>query len=166
MEQRIGANTPPVHAAGTDPAYVPGLTFPRPAEAEDSVPEQRTADPEEPADDGAAPEAAAVDDEEQVADEPEAPADGPVFEISDHRGSIIGDHTGIRFRLDDEAAEFPWDEVGAVEYDVPRFGRRFGVTVYTTDRRRYETDIEASAKNLLKQWSTDLDAILDAYFES
>ncbi|WP_431043431.1 hypothetical protein ACQUSR_17070 [Streptomyces sp. P1-3] len=201
MEQHIGPTIPPVHAAGTDPAYVPGITppgragtSPSPAEAEKAAPEQEAPEQELPGQaPESAPEDAVTEDTSEVAasedaaldedagntpeeeggeekegkegDEGEG-ADGPVFEISDHRGSVTADRTGIRFRLDSEKAEFGWDEIGAVEFDTSRFGRRFAVTVYTTDRRWYKTDIEASARSLLKQWTAELDAVLDAYFES
>lgn len=90
---------------------------------------------------------------------------GPVFSVSDRRGSITADRTGIRFKLDGESAEFGWDEIGAVEIDTPRFGRRFSVTVYTSTRRWFDTDVEASSKPLLKTWAAELDAVLDTYFE-
>ncbi|MEU1623888.1 hypothetical protein ABZ746_00785 [Streptomyces sp. NPDC020096] len=167
MEQRIGPNTPPVHGAGTDPAYIPGLALSRPVAAEEKVLEQPTEQPPAdavPAD--PAPEAAAPEEEAAATEEESGqPADGPVFEVSDRRGSITVDHTGVSFRLDDELAEFPWDEVGAVEIDTPRFGRRFTVTVHTTGRRSYQADVEAPSRSLPKQWTAELDAVLDAYFE-
>ncbi|MEU8548151.1 hypothetical protein AB0C81_14360 [Streptomyces roseoverticillatus] len=101
-----------------------------------------------------------------VADEEPPPvADGPVFEASDRRSSITVDSTGITFRLDGETAEFDWSEIGAVETTTPRFGRRLAVSVYTTSRRRYDVHIEASSWNLPKRWATELDAVLDSYFE-
>ncbi|MEU1818872.1 hypothetical protein ABZ543_27345 [Streptomyces roseifaciens] len=92
-------------------------------------------------------------------------ADGPVFEVSDRRGSITVDGTGVTFRLDDETAEFDWSEIGAVETNTPRFGRRLSVSVYTTSRRSYDVHIEAPSRSLLKQWVTDLDTALDSYFD-
>ncbi|WKX71349.1 hypothetical protein [Streptomyces sp. XD-27] len=202
MEQRIGPTIPPVHAAGTDPAYVPGITPPGPAGAADAAPEQETPEQEAPeleapeqelpeqapestpedaaaedaasddaviaekAEEGKAEEGAEETSSEEAEGEEGDDADGPVFEISDHRGSVTADRAGIRFRLDSEKAEFGWGEIGAVEFDTSRFGRRFAVTVYTTDRRVYNTDVEASARGLLKEWTAELDAVLDAYFES
>jgi hypothetical protein len=176
---------PSVHPAGTDPAYVPGLVVSRPAEVarttsqpaaelppEDTLPED--ARPEDAVSEDAVSEDAASEETipEAVPEEPagaEEEADGvgdcPVFEVSDRRGSITADRTGITFRLDAEEAEFRWDEIGAVEVDTPRFGRRFTVTVYTTTRRWYEADVEASARSLLKNWTAELDAVLDACFE-
>ncbi|MFF2525102.1 hypothetical protein [Streptomyces liangshanensis] len=94
-----------------------------------------------------------------------APADGPAFEVSDRRASIAADSDGVRFTLDDEAADFRWDEIGAVEIGIPRFGRRFTVTVHTITRRRYHVDVDAPARSGLKEWSAELDDVLDAYFE-
>ncbi|MEH6373399.1 hypothetical protein V7793_03410 [Streptomyces sp. KLMMK] len=172
MEHRIGQNTPPVHAAGTDPAFVPGLTPPRPAEAKErtAVPADDVADAADAAADvGAASEPEVeteVETETAAADqEPRPVADGPVFEVSDRRGSITVDGTGVTFRLDDETAEFDWSEIGAVETNTPRFGRRLSVSVYTTSRRSYDVHIEAPSRSLLKQWVTDLDTALDSYFE-
>ncbi|MCQ4042037.1 hypothetical protein ACFOSC_15035 [Streptantibioticus rubrisoli] len=173
MEHRIGQNSPPVHAAGTDPAYVPGLTPPRPAEAEKQPPvvadapvagasrTEREPEPKLEPKPEPQPDAAA----EAAAEEPRPVADGPAFEASDRRGSVTVDGTGVTFRLDDETAEFGWPEIGAVELDTPRFGRRLTVTVYTTDRRSYDADIEAPNRGLPKQWAAELDAVLDAYFE-
>ncbi|MEU1198418.1 hypothetical protein ABZ446_19555 [Streptomyces sp. NPDC005813] len=94
-----------------------------------------------------------------------ADPDGPVFEASDRRASITADHRGVRLRLDDQEAEFRWDEIGAVETESPRFGKRFTVTVHTPDRRWYPIEIEATARSRFKEWESRLDEVLDAYFE-
>ncbi|MGY0059835.1 hypothetical protein ACWY4P_25380 [Streptomyces sp. LZ34] len=186
MEQRIGPSTPPVPAAGFDPAYIPGLTAPRPTEEE--APEEKAEKPLEDAEaetdaeaeaderaeavDVAEEKAEAETDAEEAetkaekaAEEAEDEADGPAFEASDRRGSIAAGRGGVTLRLDGETAQFDWDEIGAVEIDTPRFGRRFSVTVYTTTRRWYTADVEASSKRVLKEWTAGLDAILDTYFE-
>ncbi|MFE7357917.1 hypothetical protein ACFU8Q_33490 [Streptomyces sp. NPDC057543] len=202
MEQRIDPNTQPGYAAGTDPAYIPGLTAPAPAGKPDTSRERRDQEQtdeeqtsqeqtsqeqtsqeqtsqertgQEQADqeqaDEREPDAAAPDDalaeavsEDAAADDKEA-VDGPVFEVSDRRGSITADHDGVRFRLDDQEAEFSWDEVGAVEVKTPRFGRRFTVTVHISTRRWFNAEVEAPARSDLKKWAEDLDAVLDVYFE-
>ncbi|WP_037732976.1 hypothetical protein [Streptomyces megasporus] len=164
MEQRIGSITPP--PAGTDPAYIPGLTPPAPAEAEEKAPKKETQQPP--------PEEVVLDGTDDAEGEPEETAeegaeddgaDGPAFEVSDHRGSIAADRTGVTLRLDGEEASFPWKEIGAVQIDLPLLGRRFSVTVHTTARRWYDADVQAPSRKLLKQWSDELDAVLDAYFE-
>lgn len=144
-------------------------------EADDTVPEEAPQDAAEP---GAAEPAG----EEPAAGEPavgepavgevgdDVPpaaeaADGPVFEVSDRRSSMSADRSGVRLQLDGEEAEFRWDEIGAVEVGSPRFGRRFAVTVHTTDHHSYEADVEAPARSSLKEWEAGLDAVLDAYFE-
>ncbi|MEU8581931.1 hypothetical protein [Streptomyces abikoensis] len=171
MENRVGQNSPPVHAAGTDPASVPGLLPPRPAEAQErpvvpadavpeAVPDVSTApEPETEADSQTDTEAAVTAGERRQV------ANGPVFEVSDRRGSVTVDSTGITFRLDGETAEFDWAEIGAVETSTPLFGRRLIVTVYTTNRRSYNASIEAPHWNQPKQWATKLDTALDSYFE-
>lgn len=199
MEQRIDPNTQPGYAAGTDPAFIPGLTAPvtarkpdtsleqpdleetEPEQAEQEEPEQdhrehgrpepeaaqeRSADDAAPggdaSDDGDSE--AAADGEDAAADGKEA-ADGPSFEVSDRRGSITADRAGVRFRLDDQEADFRWDEIGAVEVKLPRFGRRFTVTVHMSTRRWFNAEVEAPARSSLKGWAAELDAVLDAYFE-
>ncbi|MER5687684.1 hypothetical protein [Streptomyces sp. NPDC002205] len=178
MEQRIDPNTQPAYAAGTDPAYIPGLTAPRPVGTPD-VDQGKT---EESAPEGAAPEdlaaaeaaaSGALDapdavdavDGEKGGEEDEKAADGPVFEVSDRRGSITADREGIRFTLDDQEADFRWDEIGAVEVKSPRFGRRFTVTVHMSTNRWFNAEVEAAARSSLKGWAQELDAVLDAYFE-
>ncbi|MEU1787705.1 hypothetical protein ABZ553_17840 [Streptomyces sparsogenes] len=191
MEQRIGPSTPPVPAAGFDPAFIPGLTAPRPAEEEtpDEKAEHPLQDADAAAEDGAdhagdtddaeaksgTDEAGTAKGEQDGADTAEdapekaAPdeddTDGPVFEAADRRGSISAGRRGVTLHMDGETAEFDWDEVGAVEIDTPRFGRRFSVTVYTTARRWYEAEVQAPARSALKTWTAELDAVLDAYFE-
>ncbi|MFB6818123.1 hypothetical protein ACFCV8_26635 [Streptomyces sp. NPDC056347] len=167
MEQRIDPNTQPGYAAGTDPAYVPGLTASVPAvkpetSPERAVPQQPEPEPEpvvEPVADAAEPEAA-----EPPSDRKEA-KDGPVFDVSDRRGSIAADHEGVRFRLDDQEAEFRWDEISAVEVKLPRFGRRFTVVVHMPNHRWFNAEVDAPAKSRLKEWAEEIDAVLDAYFE-
>ncbi|MFE2848023.1 hypothetical protein ACFXKS_31680 [Streptomyces scopuliridis] len=193
MEQRIDSNIWPERAVGKDPAYVPGLMVPRPAGTAETAPEQ--AESEERAPEGDAPSEAipeAVPDEpaldadsttgtaeaaedtpsdEDTPSEKDAPAkdapakDGPVFEATDRRGAITADSEGVRFRLDDQEADFWWNEIGAVEIKTPRFGRRFTVTVHVSERRWFDAEVEADTRNRLKEWTEELDAVLDAYFE-
>ncbi|MFD0025032.1 hypothetical protein [Streptomyces sp. NPDC058382] len=181
MEQRIDPNTQPAYAAGTDPAYIPGLTAPRATEKADEEPEgTEEPAPEDVASDGAADEAVsedaesdgeavaeAADDEEDENEDTDtdAEADGPAFEVSDRRGSIAADREGIRFTLDDQEADFRWDEIGAVELKPARFGRRFTVTVHMSTRRWFNAEVEAAARSSLKEWTEGFDAVLDAYFE-
>ncbi|MFJ7964862.1 hypothetical protein [Streptomyces sp. NPDC096324] len=189
MEQRIGSKSQPLDAAAVNPAYIPGLTSPVPAEPTDAVVETEEATAEETVSDEAVSDEAVSDDavsgeaasdevpaaeipeeadsvEEAESGEESGPApDGPVFEASDRRASIRADHTGVRLRLDDQEAEFRWDEIGAVETESPRFGKRFTITVHTPERRWYPIEIEANARARFKEWEEQLDAVLDAYFE-
>ena len=180
VEQRIGSKSQPLDAAAVNPAYIPGLTSPVPAEPKDAVAETEEAVSdetvsEEPVSDGApaaeGPEEPVSDEApaeapEEAESEEEAPApDGPVFEASDRRASIRADHSGVVLRLDDQEAEFRWDEIGAVETETPRFGKRFTITVHTPERRWYPIEIEANARARFKEWEEQLDAVLDAYFE-
>ncbi|MGP3943468.1 hypothetical protein [Streptomyces sp. 6N106] len=107
----------------------------------------------------------ADDDGEGAEEDREEEDGGVVFDVSDRRGAIRAGRHGVAFELDGEKAEFEWDEIGAVEVDTPRFGKRFGITVYMTNRRWYTADVEAPARKLLKEWTAELDAVLDAYFE-
>ncbi|MFI0807689.1 hypothetical protein [Streptomyces echinatus] len=177
----------PVTGAGFDPAFIPGLTGPTP-----TGPTAKGREPEEPAADGAeatgkataddaavedparsaSPEAAsseAVSSEAVVADEKDddekADGDGPVFEASDRRARIVADRKGVRLSLDEEACEFRWDEIAAVETESPRFGKRYTITVHTPDRRWFPIEIEAAARARFKEWDEQLDTVLDAYFE-
>ncbi|WP_445515524.1 hypothetical protein [Streptomyces sp. NEAU-174] len=190
MEQSTGPIIPPMHTAGTDPGYVPGLTSPRPADVEEDAPDKAAAEqpPEEitAEDEPELDERDELDEEEGVEEagveagtesdgeagaskdddaEDEDEDGGVAFEVSDRRGAIRAGRRGVVFELDGEKAEFGWDEIGAVEVDTPRFGKRFGITVYTTNRRWYTADVEAPARKLLKEWTAELDAVLDAYFE-
>nr|WP_203665757.1 hypothetical protein [Streptomyces parvus] len=187
VEQSIDSNKKPEFAAGTDPAFIPlpGLAAPagtRKPEAEaesEAGPEVEEVRDDEAgqavAEDGAdrEPEAAdeaAVDGEAEAQADADADADadaedGPVFEVSDRRGSIRVAREGVRFRLDDQEAEFGWDEIGAVETTPARFGRRFTVTVHLSSRRWFNAEVEAASRSELKGWPAELDKALDAYFE-
>ncbi|GAA3829591.1 hypothetical protein GCM10022403_073540 [Streptomyces coacervatus] len=168
--------------AGFDPAFIPGLTAPVSEEPEEVEAEDaESAEPEDELKDeevesaaaeteaeaqkpAAEAEASTVDDEAPAEDEDEAP-EGPVFEASDRRAKIVADHKGVRLTLDDQGCEFRWDEIGAVETESPRFGKRFTITVHTPDRRWYPIEIEATARARFSEWEEQLDAVLDAYFE-
>ncbi|MEU3251954.1 hypothetical protein [Streptomyces sp. NPDC006997] len=167
MEQRIGSSSQPLEGAGFDPAFVPGLTAPVSEEPAESAQDDAAEAPDE-----AEPEKAAAAGAEPVAEEPveEEPAgeeavDGPVFEAADRRARIVADHRGVRLSLDDQACEFRWDEIGAVETETGRFGKRYTVTVHTPDRRWYPIEIEAPARSRFQEWDERLDAVLDAYFD-
>ncbi|MFI6851962.1 hypothetical protein [Streptomyces sp. NPDC050416] len=163
-QQRIGSSSQPLEGAGFDPAFIPGLTSPASGRTEDDEPEKE-------------PEAAAAEVAEESVPEPEetaraaaaepeeADVDGPVFEASDRRARIVADRRGVRLSLDDQECEFRWDEIGAVETETARFGKRYTVTVHTPDRRWYPIEIEAPARSRFTEWDEQLDAVLDAYFD-
>ncbi|WCD99143.1 hypothetical protein PGH47_27175 [Streptomyces sp. HUAS 31] len=188
MEQRIGSGSQPLEGAGFDPAFIPGLTSPasvapKGAKKEDAAGEadsEETAldDADEPgteaadgiddiddADDDAEDAVDEADEADDEDDEEDAPVDGPVFEAADRRARIAVDHKGVRLTLDDQECEFRWDEIGAIETESPRFGKRYTITVHTPDRRWYPIEIEATARARFKEWDEQLDAVLDAYFE-
>ncbi|MEV5145052.1 hypothetical protein AB0L14_11525 [Streptomyces sp. NPDC052727] len=164
----------PVMGAGFDPAFVPGITGPTPTDGVTKSPEPKGAE-EPPSSERASseprspePESSEPASPERVdADEADAEdkADGPVFEASDRRARIVADRKGVRLSLDEEACEFRWDEIAAVETESPRFGKRYTITVHTPDRRWYPIEIEAAARARFKEWDEQLDAVLDAYFE-
>ncbi|GGL76788.1 hypothetical protein GCM10010129_20700 [Streptomyces fumigatiscleroticus] len=169
MEQRIGSSSQPLEGAGFDPAFIPGLTSPASSKPEDAEPRDGKATEEPRAEEEtAAPggttapgEADAADD----AEEAEEAVDGPVFEAADRRARVVADHKGVRLSLDDQSCEFRWDEIGAIETETARFGKRFTLTVHTPDRRWYPIEVEAAARSRFKEWEEQLDAVLDAYFE-
>ena len=186
VEQRIGSSSQPLEGAGFDPAFIPGLTSPPvTAEAKDAKPE--AAKPEDDsegdaavtAEDASESEPAAAAEESEAAEskgaesadtesaeaESDEASDGPVFEAADRRARIVADARGVRLRLDEEECEFRWEEIGAIETEVPRFGKRLTITVHTPDRRWYPIEIEATARGRFKEWDEQLDAVLDAYFD-
>ncbi|MGW4877084.1 hypothetical protein ACWEPI_11060 [Streptomyces sp. NPDC004262] len=174
MEQRIGANSQPLEGAGFDPAFIPGLTSPVSAGPVDAEAEAAGAEKAEDVQDAAEPASAAGDvtgdraaKDGATADEgdEEEAAGGPRFEASDRRARIVADRQGVRLALDEENCEFRWDEIGAIETEAPRFGKRFTITVHTPERRWYPIEIEAASRSRFKEWEDDLDAVLDAYFE-
>ncbi|MEV5463696.1 hypothetical protein [Streptomyces sp. NPDC002788] len=163
MEQRIGSSSQPLEGAGFDPAFIPGLTSPASGRTEDDEPEKA---PEAAEAEEAAPEPEETAETASPSEpEEDAEVDGPVFEASDRRARIVADHRGVRLALDDQECEFRWDEIGAVETETARFGKRYTVTVHTPDRRWYPIEIEAPARSHFKEWDEQLDAVLDAYFE-
>ncbi|WP_199546023.1 hypothetical protein [Streptomyces sp. N35] len=91
--------------------------------------------------------------------------DSPVFEARDHRGTITVDGSGISFTLDDQATDFSWDEVVAVEQSTARFAKRLTVTVHTKGNRWYPNEVQAQDRATLTRWTGELDDALDAYFE-
>ncbi|MEU9308703.1 hypothetical protein [Streptomyces sp. NPDC048256] len=178
MEQRIGSSSQPLEGAGFDPAFIPGLTSPVTAEPEDKRPAEDdgvdAVEPEAGKGESAAserpggsaePDTSDGSDGSEEPDESAESVEGPVFEASDRRARIAADAQGVRLRLDEESCEFRWDEIGAVETEAPRFGKRFTITVHTPDRRWYPIEIEATARSRFKEWEEQLDAVLDAYFE-
>ncbi len=167
VEQRRGPTSQPLEGAGFDPAFIPGLTTPAPGEPEDAKPEPRErAEAEDVPDTPEASTAEPVTDDSHASDEEDAAPDGgPVFEAADRRARITADHRGVRLSLDDQSCEFRWDEVGAVETETGRFGKRFTVTVHTPDRRWYPIEIEATSRSRFPEWEAALDEVLDRYFD-
>ncbi|MFJ6520197.1 hypothetical protein ACIQJ4_18350 [Streptomyces filamentosus] len=162
MEQSNGPIQQPLHAASADPAFIPGITGATIAPAPGEDPAETGVS--EDAETGAPEDAAEEAPEDAVADTA-APAGGPVFEAADRRGRIVADAEGVRLSFDEEACEFRWDEIAAVESEKGRFGKRFTVTVHTPDRRWYPIEIIAPDRGGIAVWETELDAVLDAYFD-
>ncbi|WP_086767259.1 hypothetical protein [Streptomyces bobili] len=173
MEQRIGSSSQPLEGAGFDPAFIPGLTSPVTAAAKDAEPKDAEPEDAKPEVDSESEPAAAAGESEDAeskdteSEDPESgeASDGPVFEAADRRARIVADSRGVRLRLDEEECEFRWEEIGAIETEVPRFGKRLTITVHTPDRRWYPIEIEATARGRFKEWDEQLDAVLDAYFD-
>ncbi|MFJ9311093.1 hypothetical protein [Streptomyces cyaneofuscatus] len=168
MEQSIDSNKKPEFAAGTDPAFIPLPGLAAPVATRKTEPESEAApetDPETAPELDEAPEAAAEATDADAVAGAEGAEDGPVFEISDRRGSIRVAREGVRFTLDDQEADFDWSEIGAVEMNPARFGRRFTVTVHLSSRRWFNAEVEAASRAQLKEWPAELDTVLDAYFE-
>jgi hypothetical protein len=178
VEQSIGSNTKPLTPpAAVDPALIPGLTVPVAADGtpedaqrdaapdEAAVVEDAAPEPEEAAESGAAAEDSAEEPAEESAEDSGAVPDGPVFEAKDFRARIVADHAGVRLSLDDQECDFRWDEIGAVETSTSRLGKRYTVVVHTPERRWYWIEIDAKSRADVARWETELDAVLDAYFE-
>jgi hypothetical protein len=173
VEQRIGSSSQPLEGAGFDPAFIPGLTSPVTAAAKDAEPKDAKPEDAKPEVDSESEPAAAAGESEDAeskdteSEDPESgeASDGPVFEAADRRARIVADSRGVRLRLDEEECEFRWEEIGAIETEVPRFGKRLTITVHTPDRRWYPIEIEATARGRFKEWDEQLDAVLDAYFD-
>ncbi|MGA5123353.1 hypothetical protein ACPCAG_08545 [Streptomyces pseudogriseolus] len=179
MEQRIGSSSSkPLEGAGFDPAFIPGLTAPATGGEEDAKDTKDAQDApgtdeateagesaDSPASETAEAEEAAEVSEETADGEPGTAPDGPAFEASDRRAAIVADHRGVRLRLDDQECEFRWDEIGAVETETARFGKRYTVTVHTPERRWYPIEIEADSRRRFAEWDDALDKVLDEYFD-
>ncbi|WP_329553138.1 hypothetical protein [Streptomyces sp. NBC_00696] len=135
------------------------------ADAEKAVAEDGDADAADSETDADADAETDADADADESGEGASEGDGPVFEASDRRAEIVADAKGVRLRLDDQACEFRWDEIGAIETESPRFGKRFTITVHTPDRRWYPIEIEAAARSRFAEWESRLDAVLDAYFD-
>lgn len=128
---------------------------------DDSAP-QSAAAPTEPAEAGAD----AAEHESSGPEDSGGEAGGdPSFEVADRRSAIIANRAGIVLRLDDQEAEFDWSEIGAVEFETAKYGRRLTIFVHMPNRHSYQTDVTASGRDELKEWSARLDTVLDAYFE-
>ncbi|MFD5770114.1 hypothetical protein ACFWIN_30445 [Streptomyces sp. NPDC127049] len=169
MEQSNGPIQQPLRAASADPGFIPGLTGAA-SPFKDAVPEAKDAVPEavpevKDAVPEAAPEAKDAVPEAEDADPRPAAGGGPSFEAADRRGRIVADAEGVRLSYDEEACEFRWDELAAVESEKGRFGKRFTVTVHTPDRRWYPIEIVAPDRGRIVTWESELDEVLDAYFD-
>ncbi|MEV0096788.1 hypothetical protein [Streptomyces sp. NPDC050738] len=168
MEQPISPSSPPVPAAAIDPSFVPGFM---PARAgtparEGAEPEDVSADPVEVApEDGTSDDSAPENEAPVSAPGDEDEDEGPAFEAADRRASAIADRSGVRLRQDDLEVDFDWKEIGAVEYDTSRFGRRLTVTVHMPNRHQYWVEVTAADKESLEGWTKQLDAVLDSHFQ-
>ncbi|WP_445395617.1 hypothetical protein ACSMX9_19620 [Streptomyces sp. LE64] len=174
MEQPIGKNPSLVDAAAIDPAHVPGIATPvavsKPGAARPDGDDPDGGEPPAPGESAVEPADVVPSEPAPGAGEPAAETgsavpEGPAFEASDRRGSMAVDGTGVRFTLDDQAAEWTWDEIGAVEVTTGRFPRRLTLYVHTPDRRWYPNEVHARSKGELARWVEELDAALDAWFD-
>ncbi|MEW2348233.1 hypothetical protein [Streptomyces sp. NPDC006684] len=166
-EARTGAD------AESGSGGAPAAATPAEAAADDEAPDAPTE--REAAEPDASTQAPAPDDADTPADEDEDKAEAEeadenlradaAFTAADRRGSVTLDRDGVRYALDDQACEWTWSEVAAVEYGTSRIGRRLTVTVHTPDERWYPHDVQAPDKATLSRWTEELDTALDAHFE-
>ncbi|MBC9713724.1 hypothetical protein H9Y04_14225 [Streptomyces sp. TRM66268-LWL] len=134
-------------------------------EAEAPVSEKDSGKSDSAKPDAKKPDLKKAEPEKAKADKSGEPAEGPSFEARDYRGTITVDASGIGFTLDDQATDFTWDEVVAVEQTTARFAKRFTVTVHTKGNRWYPNEVQAPDRATLTRWTGELDDALDAYFE-
>lgn len=151
--------------AGTDPTHIPGLDAVPAGQQAVAEPEPDESSAEAAADEPQADDAVTAESVDEVDEEDEEVPEGPEFEVSDRRGSIVANGRGVTFTLDDTEARFHWSEIGAVEIGGSRFGRRFEIAVCTTDRRRFDAEVEASSRKQAQEWGAELDTVLDTWFE-
>ncbi|NDZ78758.1 hypothetical protein G3I19_09515 [Streptomyces sp. SID10853] len=145
---------------------------PEPAQSEPAQSEPGSAGRAAPDGDAAEPEstpgpeaAPAPADTARESEDERAAVDDPAFEVSDRRSVIIANRAGMVLRLDDQEAEFDWTEIGAVEFQTSKYGRRLTVFVHLPNRHTYQADVTAPGRGELKEWSARLDTVLDTYFE-
>ncbi|MEU6442028.1 hypothetical protein [Streptomyces sp. NPDC047046] len=147
---------------GTDAEAEPGGATAAEPTADDTAPS-----PAKP--DTTKPDTATTGDSDEEAETPAEEDEDfraeAVFTAADRRGSVTLDRDGVRYALDDQACEWTWSEVAAVEYGTSRIGRRLTVTVHTPDERWYPHDVQAPDKTTLNRWTEELDTVLDAHFE-
>ncbi|WP_433340744.1 hypothetical protein [Streptomyces sp. CA-253872] len=154
------ADAAPPSAAEPDAAAAEGDTSADAGPGADSEPGEAAA--------AAAPHPDPTAEEAEEPGKPEESEDfraEAAFTAADRRGSVTLDRDGVRYALDDQACEWTWSEVAAVEYGTSRLGRRLTVTVHTPDERWYPHDIQAPDKATLTRWTEELDTALDAHFE-
>ncbi|MEU2115537.1 serine/threonine-protein kinase [Streptomyces sp. NPDC016459] len=87
------------------------------------------------------------------------PPPAPALVAADGDCGVVADADGIRFEVFDDEAEFAWAEIGSVEYEAVRRGRRLRVVVTLYDGSAYECEVNGRA-TLVKEWIAQLDLVL------
>ncbi|MFD6530477.1 hypothetical protein [Streptomyces sp. NPDC060184] len=123
MEQSIESKTKPEFAAGTDPAYIPGLTAPVPVRTGDE--EEAGAPAETAADDAGIPDAVPADTAEKADEAPEdaagesaAAGTEPTVTDADAEASGDGDGDASVDRDATAAGSADGDEAGAPVFEI------------------------------------------------
>ncbi|MEU9863936.1 protein kinase [Streptomyces sp. NPDC047971] len=92
------------------------------------------------------------------------PEPAPALIIADSDCALVADADGVHFELHGEEAEFEWDEIGSVEYESERWGRRLRVVVTLRDGSAYTCEIGGRAA-LVQEWMDRMDRVLDRYLQ-
>ncbi|MGW7411220.1 hypothetical protein [Streptomyces sp. NPDC054863] len=92
-----------------------------------------------------------------------APAPGPEFIAADAHFGVVIDAAGVAFDADGQLAEFPWHELGTVQYRPSPVGQRLMVAAVLPDGRFFECVVNARKAAVLQQWLAQIAYVTSHY---
>ncbi|WP_265868832.1 serine/threonine-protein kinase [Streptomyces sp. SKN60] len=85
------------------------------------------------------------------------------FVAADSKGGVVIDAHGVTFQLREAEADFPWDEIAAVQHHPTRRGRVLRLLLFLRDGTNFVCEVDGRRHTRVDEWAARIDQVLAVY---